>query len=158
MKRVEKRGNLLVFGILFMMLMTPVSAFASEGLVSLLTSQLGVTDTQAEGGAGALFRAAKANMKADDFTELSAKVPEASSLIDKAPVVSDKKQGMLAGAASLMGDTGEKINAATEIVESFKQLGLDSDMVEKFTPVVLDYVKEKAGEASMQLLQSALSF
>ena len=158
MKRVRKTINAVAFAMFFTMLVMPVSVFASNGLVSLLTSQLGVTDAQAEGGAGALFRAAKANMKSDDFSELAAKVPEASSLIDKAPVVEDKKKGMLAGAASLMGDTGEKINAATEIVESFKQLGLDGDMVEKFTPVVLDYVKEKAGEASMKLLQSALSF
>jgi hypothetical protein len=157
---MKKRNciSLMVVCVMFMLL-SPVSALASGGgLVSLLTDQLGVTTSQAEGGAGTIFKAAKENMKEDDFAAMAAKVPEATSLLDKAPVVSDEKSNLIKGASSLLGDAGSKVNSANEIVEGFKKLGLDEGMVQKFTPIITDYVKEKAGEMSMELLKSALSF
>jgi len=39
---------------------------------------------------------------------------------------------------------------------SFKKLGLSGDMVGKFTPIILDYVKTQGGEYVMNLLKGAL--
>lgn len=155
-----KRGNpvsLVVLLALSILIISPISAMASGGLVSILTDKLGVTTEQAAGGAGTIFKAAKDNMKKDDFAAMAAKVPEATSLLSKAPQIDDKKSNLIKGASSLLGDTGSKVNSANEIVEGFKKLGLGEDMVEKFTPVITDYVKEKAGDISMELMKSALS-
>ena len=38
----------------------------------------------------------------------------------------------------------------------FKQLGLGTDMIGKFLPVVLGFVQSKGGDASKSLLESAL--
>ena len=38
----------------------------------------------------------------------------------------------------------------------FEKLGLTGDMVNKFTPIILDYVKNKGGEHAMSLLKGAL--
>jgi hypothetical protein len=39
---------------------------------------------------------------------------------------------------------------------SFEQLGMSPDMVQKFVPVVLDYVNSEGGATAMKLLQGAL--
>ena len=48
----------------------------------------------------------------------------------------------VAGVASLAG--------------SFSQLGMKAGMVNKFTPIILNYVKSSGGEPVMNILQSAL--
>ena len=136
------------------------------GLVDTLTQQLGVTTEQAEGGAGAIFGKAKGNMSSEEFDLVSETVPEASSLLDKAPKAESETQslaGSIGGAVSGMTGGGTGIGDATTsigqlggLTETFKSLGMDSDMVGKFIPVVLDYAKEKGGEAVMGILQSSL--
>ncbi len=138
-------------------LLIPCSVAASADLVSLLTSQLGVTSSQAAGGAGAFFKTAKENMLPDDFSALAQKVPEATSLLDKAPRIADNSSSLVTGVSSLLGDSGARLNSANSLIKSFEKLGLKNEMVQQFAPVIMDYVKEKAGPMSMQLLQSALS-
>jgi hypothetical protein len=40
--------------------------------------------------------------------------------------------------------------------EAFSKLGMASDMVSQFIPIILDYVKQGGGDAVMGLLQQAL--
>jgi len=47
----------------------------SGSLTDLLMQRVGVTQTQAEGGAGALFQVAKGKMQADSFSQLEQSVP-----------------------------------------------------------------------------------
>jgi hypothetical protein len=42
------------------------------------------------------------------------------------------------------------------LTSSFEKLGLSGDMVNKFTPIILDYVKNQGGEHAMNLLKGAL--
>ena len=136
------------------------------GLVDTLTQQLGVTTEQAEGGAGAIFGKAKSNMSSEEFNQVSEAIPEANSLLDKAPQDESEKEsltGSIGGAVSGLTGGGTEIgNAATSIgqlgglSDTFKSLGMDSDMVGKFIPVVLDYAKEKGGDVVMGLLQNSL--
>ena len=153
----ENRLSIVVLAVLSMLFMLPVSVLASDALVSLLTNQLDVTTKQAEGGAGTIFKAAKENMTKNDFAALAEKVPEATSLLSYAPEIQDTQSSLVKRASSLLGDAGSKINSANQILEGFKDLGLNQDMVQKFTPIITDYVKEKAGNMTMELFQSALS-
>ncbi len=57
--------------------------------------------------------------------------------------------GMPTGAGGAMGNLGA-------LGGSFEQLGMSPDMVQKFVPVVLDYVNSQGGTSAMQLLQGAL--
>jgi hypothetical protein len=87
------------------------AGFAEDlGLVDRLTGQLGVTGEQAEGGAGAIFQTAKQNLSPEEFTQVSDSVPEATTLLDKAPKpkASGGLTGSIGGAASVLGgkDTG----------------------------------------------------
>ncbi len=111
------------------------SAGGVAALVASLTSQLGVSEGQAMGGAAALFGLAKNNLSADDFSSVASALPGVSALLGKLPS-SDAGTGGMAG-----------------VTRQFSQLGMDSGMVGKFVPVVLDYAKSSGGDNVMSLLQ-----
>jgi hypothetical protein len=56
----------------------------------------------------------------------------------------------------MMGKTSDKLGGMAGLTSSFEKLGLSGDMVNKFTPIILDYVKNQGGEHAMNLLKGAL--
>lgn len=112
-----------------------------SSLLSSLTSQLGVTPAQASGGAAAIFNSASSNMGASDYSKLTDAVPDIKSITDSASSLS-----ALAGAAG----------GSSSLIDQFSALGMDSSMIGKFTPIILDYVKKEGGPALMEMLSSAL--
>ena len=133
------------------------SATAENGLTGLLVQQLGVTQSQAEGGAGAVFQLAKSKMQAAAFTELSNSVPGMQGLLAAAPVAKSLGSGGLAGGLeSLVGISGGTVGNLVGLASSFQQLGLSPAMVQKFVPLVLQYVQGNGGSAVTGVLQSAI--
>ena len=124
---------------------------AESPLVNQLTSQLGVTQPQALGGAGAIFGAAKQNLQPSEFGQISSAVPNMGSYLEAAP----KAQGV-GGMLGGLGGTAGKVGTMASLASSFSQLGLSADMVGKFTPIVLDYVQAQGGSSAMSLLQKGL--
>jgi hypothetical protein len=140
---------------------TSASAATGNSLTGLLMQQLGVTQPQAEGGAGALFQLAKSNMQGAAFSELSNSVPGMQGLLAAAPVANSSVAGVSAGGLlgnleSLAGNSGGAVGNLVGLASSFQQLGLSPSMVQKFVPVVLQYVQGNGGSAVSSLLQSAL--
>ena len=139
---------------------TAVPATTSgTGLIGLLMQQLGVTQPQAEGGAGALFQHAKSRMSVGDFTTLSNSVPDMQGLLAAAPA-SASASAPAAGAVGgggMMGDlAGMAAGNLPGMAGSFQQLGLAPDMVQKFIPIVVQYVQGTGGGPVASALQSAL--
>jgi hypothetical protein len=62
----------------------------------------------------------------------------------------------MGGAPSATGGTGAAMGNLGSLAGSFEQLGMSPDMVQKFVPVVLDYVNSEGGATAMKLLQGAL--
>ena len=132
------------------------AAWAGEGgLVSLLTSQLGVTETQAEGGAGARFSYAKDKLGASDFAKVAEAVPGMAGFLGAAPK-SEGASGALSGASSLLGKAKDSGAGIMSLAGQFAQLGLGGDMIGKFVPIVVSYVKSSGGDAVAGLLAGAL--
>jgi Protein of unknown function VcgC/VcgE (DUF2780) len=123
------------------------------GLVDLLSSKLGVTKDQAAGGAGSIFQLAKQNLSAKDFSSVGKAVPGIDQMIGAAPKV-EGSSSSLGKISSMMGSN--KLGGMAGLTSSFEKLGLSGDMVGKFTPIILDYVKNKGGEHVMNLLKGAL--
>ena len=129
----------------------PASADTSK-LIGTLVDTLGVTEDQATGGSGAVFREAKNNMSSGDYSQLLKAVPGIDSLISAAP-----QTGGLAGkASSLLGGSGGSATGMANLAGSFSKLGLAPDMVNQFVPVILDFVQSEGGDQAMTLLKSAL--
>jgi hypothetical protein len=112
----------------------------SSALIEGLTKSLGVTPQQAAGGTAALLNKAKSNLGEEDFSKLISGVPDLSSLLDGS-----------GGLGSLLGNDG-----ALSLAKQFSSLGMQSDMIGKFTSQLLKYVESAGGPEMMKLLKGAL--
>lgn len=126
-----------------------------SSLINTLVSQLGIDEAQAKGGAGLLFKLAQEKL-GGDFSQLAAAIPEARGLIDSAPKASGMAQlaGGLLGA--LGGKNAEGLGDLAELASGFSQLKLDSHLIAKFIPIVLEFVKGQGGEQLMAILAKAI--
>lgn len=116
-------------------------------LVQMLTSQLGISDDQARGGTGLLLNMAKEKLGGGDFGALANAIPDASGMMAQAPSEGGGLMGAVGG--MLGGDAG----GMASLIGGFSKLGLDADMVQKFVPVVMQFLQEHGDGAA----QSALS-
>jgi hypothetical protein len=89
-----------------------------------LAKELGISEVQATGGAGAMFQGAAEKLSATDFESLKKAVPG----VDK----------YLKAAQNALG--GAKLSDLGGLQGAFNKLGLKPEMVEQFKPHVLDYV------------------
>ena len=153
--------NLLFKSIMVLLSLLILSPFGhlyagDMDLINLLINNLGVTEKQAAGGSGAIFDITKQNLSAKDFSTIASAVPEAESLIDAAPKKSSGFMGMLMGIFSKPEKNQDNLGTIGNLAGSFSEIGLSSDMVGQFIPIILDYVKSKGGESAMNLMKGAL--
>ena len=124
-------------------------------LVQMLTSQLGISEEQAQGGSGLLFKMAKEKLGAEEFSQVASAVPDAENLISSAPETGGVS-GALGGLASSLGGGAGKLGNLASLAGGFKNLNLDSGMVGKFIPVVMSFVQSKGGDTVKNLLEKVL--
>jgi hypothetical protein len=158
-KEEAMRRTLSMMGVIFLIGIffignTSVGA-ADLGLVQMLSSNLGVTEKQASGGAGSIFNLAKQKLGAQDFTQVANAVPGIDKMMAAAPKA-EGAAGMLGGASSLLGGSTQSVSGVAGLAGSFSQLGMTGGMVSSFIPIILNYVKSSGGEPVMNILQSAL--
>jgi len=152
----------LVAAVLAAVVSAGPAAAQSGGLVGMLTSQLGVSEEQAAGGAGSLFGFAKGQMTPGDFDAVSSALPEVDGLMGAAPA---GDSGLLGSSSSLLGGSSLGGSAGglggledmAGVASSFSDLGMSPEMVNEFVPVILDYAQSAGGEQTMQLLKGAFS-
>jgi hypothetical protein len=113
----------------------------SSPLLGTLTSSLGVTQDQAEGGVGSILTLAKEKLAKGDFDKVAALIPGASGYVEKA-----KSLGAVAG--PLVNGAG--LNGA------LGKLGIDAATAAKFIPTVTRFVSKAGGSKLGGLLTSAL--
>jgi len=159
MKNLLTACCVLALGLMMTVCVNPVHA-DSSGLTSLLTSRLGVSNSQAEGGAGSILAYAKQKLSADDFSKVTDAMPETDSLIKAAPKTKGDGSlaGKLGGVSSLLSGSEKTSSLASMagLSDSFSSLGLNADMIGQFTPIILEYAKSKGGDVVMSLLKGAL--
>jgi len=133
------------------------AAASSSGLVSTLSSKLGITPQQAEGGAGALFSYAKTRLAPNDFGKVSNAVPGMDGLLQAAPASEPAGGGdALGGLSSVASQAGGALGLAAAVGPAFQKLGLPPETVGKFVPIVVDYVGSKGGASVGGLLGGVL--
>ena len=124
-------------------------------LIQMLVQQLGVSDEQATGGAGLLFKLAQEKLSSGEFAQVKDAVPGIENLMAAAPQAGGLA-GALGGLASSFGGGGSQLAGLAELAGGFKNLGLDSGMIGKFIPIVLSFVQSKGGDAIKQMLARVL--
>jgi hypothetical protein len=143
--------KVLVVSILALGLAALAYAADDASLVQTLSSQLNVTPDQAAGGAGAIFNYAKGALPSNEYARVEGAVPESAELVKKAPATDTTS-----AAAGALGKAGGTATGVEGLGSSFQKLGLSSDMVSKFVPVVVDYVDKKGGSEVGGILKKVL--
>ena len=113
-------------------------------LVQQLISNLGLSEEQAQGGAGLLLGLLKDELSETDFAQVSGAVPDSEGLIDKAPEAGGGLGGLLGGVAASLG--GSQLGDLASLAGGFSKLGLDADMIGKFIPILLSFLESEGGE------------
>ena len=113
---------------------TEVSGEAQQ-LMGLLGNQLGVTETQAIGGTGALLQLAKNELGGNTISELSNKASGLSGLLGGENSLSDS---LLSGISSMSG-----------VESAFSALGMDSAMVSQFVPIIMSFLGDQGVGSSL---------
>lgn len=135
---------------LFALMLSFGSANAqSSDLIGLLTSKLGVSEKQASGGAGALFNMAEDNLGSTKFSSIEKSVPGIGEMMKDGDI--DISGGAMSSLTSMAGG----LEGIAKVNAIFKKLGLSPEMVQKFTPIILDYIKGSGGSGVSSLLASA---
>ena len=127
-------------------------------LINQLVSNLGVSEDQAKGGAGMLFKLAQGKLSGDEFAQIANKVPGVNDMVSAAPdAAGGGLMGAVGGLMSKMGGGSSDLGALASLAGGFDKLGLDSGMVGKFVPVVLDFVRNQGGDSVGNMLKGVLS-
>ena len=121
-------------------------------LIAALVKQLGIQESQAQGGAGLLFKLAQDKL-GGDFSKVTSALPGVTDLIKQAPQAGGASS-LLGGLASAIG--GEKAAGLASLAAGFSQLKLDPSLIGKFAPVILGFVKAKAGPEMVALLSKVM--
>jgi len=126
-----------------------------QELIGMLVSQLGVNKDQAQGGAGAIFKAAQDRLGGGEFDKLLGNIPGVKDLLSKAPTSGGGGLGgMLGGLASKMG--GGDMAQAAQLLTAFSSLGLNKDTAMKFVPVILQFLQSQGGPELVAKVRAAL--
>ena len=117
-------------------------------LLGMLTSQLGVDETQAKGGVGAILNLAKEKLGDGDFSQITSALgggtAEAMAAAPSAVEGGGGMAGMLGAATSALGVDLGGLGKLAALAGTFKSLGLDSSMISKFAPIVMGFIKDTA--------------
>ncbi|MCG9697888.1 DUF2780 domain-containing protein [Shewanella sp. Isolate11] len=126
----------------------------SSDLVSSVMSQLGLNETQAEGGLGSLFTLAKSTLGNDSFAPIADAVPGMDSLLSAAPAT-DSSSGM-SGLLSKAGDLGSSLQGGAQVYDSFEKLGISKELAQPMVDIVKGYLDTHAGDGTTDLLMQGL--
>jgi hypothetical protein len=122
-------------------------------LIDQLTKSLGITGSQAEGGAAVLFKAAKDKLGPAEFDSLLGSVPGLNEVMKKAPAPGGGLGGLLGG---LAGAVGGNAGLIATVVSGFGKLGLKPEDAKKFVPVILGFLQTKVGPDVVSKLEKTL--
>ena len=125
-------------------------------LIATLVDALGITEKQAEGGTGALFKNAKENLSTEDFQKVSEAVPGVDDYMAKAPSTDSKSGGggLLSSGLSSLGGGASKLGGMASLTQAFSQLGMNTGTMGKFIPIVVKFVDSEAGSQVAGLLKN----
>jgi hypothetical protein len=127
-------------------------------LINQLVSSLGVSEEQAKGGAGMLFKLAQDKLSGSEFAQIADNVSGVDDMIAAAPAAGGGGlMGAVGGVMSSFGGGSGGLGALASLADGFDKLGLDSGMIGKFVPIVLDFVRNQGGDSAAHLLKRVAS-
>ena len=126
----------------------------NSDLVGSVMSQLGLNQSQAEGGLGSLLSLAKSTLGGDDFGSIANAIPGIESLLSAAPAL-DNESGM-SGLLAKAGDLGSSLQGGAQVYDAFEELGISKELAAPMVDIVKGYLDSNAGEGTTDMLMKGL--
>lgn len=111
-------------------------------LTNDLSNQLNVSPMQAAGGAGALLALAQNNLGQNENEQLGEILPGVDQLTSL----------NLSGTSNLLSS----VNSLSDVNRTFSELGLDTEMLGQYAPLLLEYLKQHKADQELLTSLSAL--
>ncbi|PIW62959.1 DUF2780 domain-containing protein [Shewanella sp. CG12_big_fil_rev_8_21_14_0_65_47_15] len=127
----------------------------SNELVGTVMSQLGLNQTQAEGGLGSLLGLAQSSLGTSDYSTLAASIPNADSLLTAAPKL-DGNSGV-SGLLSKAGDLGSSLQGGAMVLDAFEKLGISKELAVPMIDIAKSYLETNGAEGTSDLLMKGLN-
>ncbi|MET4693840.1 DUF2780 domain-containing protein [Endozoicomonas lisbonensis] len=142
---------LIVFG-----LYQPCQAdLLNNPLVKEVSQSLNINSGQAAGGIGSLLQMAGNNVSSREFKQLKQAIPDASTLIAKAPSLSANQAATSQN--DFLGFNEESLMGSLAPIKSqFSALGMNSDLIMPMVNKILSYLKDNNSTAALTIFKSAL--
>lgn len=129
--------------------------------VKKVVSTMGIDAETAQSGAGALLKAARENLGAEDYAKVAQNVEGVDGLIDKSPQEAGAEEGISGVAQGLVGRAVEAVGGEQEgslgVAALLGAAGLKPDQMPEFVEMFLEYLREKAGSDVVGNMVSKMS-
>ncbi|MBK8970294.1 MAG: DUF2780 domain-containing protein [Hahellaceae bacterium] len=129
---------------------TATSASDMSGdLVGMAVSQLGLTETQAQGGLGSLFGLAKSNLSGDEFGQIASAVPNMDTLLAAVPALTggESSSGGLGGLAGSVAS----LAGGSDLMKQFSALGISPDMIKPLAELAMQFLGQSGQSGGTDL-------
>ncbi|MCL1112141.1 DUF2780 domain-containing protein [Shewanella basaltis] len=130
------------------------TAVQSTELVGSVMSQLGLSQTQAEGGLGSLLSLAQTNLGDNDFSQLTSSIPNTDSLLAAVPSLSSNSG--VSGLLSKAGDLGSSLQGSAMVYDAFEKLGISKEYIVPMVDIAKNYLEQSGNEGTVDLLTKGL--
>ncbi|MBS0612306.1 MAG: DUF2780 domain-containing protein [Proteobacteria bacterium] len=122
-------------------------------LITTITCRLGVTETQARGGAALVLSAARDKLGAAAFDTSLGALPGMPALLAAAP--KPKGLGRLFGGVASAVGSGRAAMIA-QVVGGFGQLGMNTDQAQAFVPIIVEHVRARLDPAVAERVEQLI--
>jgi hypothetical protein len=132
---------------------------STDGLVSMLTSSLGVNTDQASGGMGSILNYVKNNVSTDQFSQLAKSLPGVDSLVSQMPDLSKLSSGSsesLGGLLDKASEYSDSLKSISDVTKQFEALGLKPEMITSFISSAQSYLDTEQGQEAKKMLTDGL--
>jgi hypothetical protein len=123
-----------------------------DALLTSLSTNLGVSRAQAQGGFAALMSYAKQNISEDKFTMLAEKIPGLDSVMKYIPTVEKGSESGISGLMDKVASYSESLGELNQLNKQFESLGLNSVMIKGYAEQATKYLDTPEGQEAKKLL------
>lgn len=127
----------------------------TSDLVGSVMTQLGLNQTQAEGGLGSILSLAQSTLGGDDFSPIATAIPGIDGLLSAAPQI-DQTSGM-SGLLSKAGGLGSSLQGSAMVYGAFEQLGISQELALPMIEIIKGYLDANATGGTADLLMQGLN-
>jgi hypothetical protein len=129
-------------------------------LISTVSDNLSVSETQSEGGIASIMNYVQGNLSGADYAQLASSIPGIDSLLEDVPSLSGNSaassSSSLSGLLNKASEYTSTLKSVNDLKQQFEALGLSTDMIASFVTQISSYLNVNADEETQALFKSGL--